>query len=91
MAECPFIARDFVPDPQFNVPVNYKDLGGESDYIFYDHSDGFGTITRVQFCSLVGRKKDVFQCYNESEWRACIIYCSRMSSLAKEQERDRLK
>ena len=91
MAECPFIARDFIPDPKFNSPINYKDLGGESDYIFYDHNDGFGTTTRVQFCSLVGRKKDVFQCYNESEWKACIIYRARMEALAKEQTRNNLK
>lgn len=72
MAECPFINRSFTPSPEkFNKAINYKDLGGPEDYIFYDHDDGFGKVTRVQFCQLIGRKRDVFQCYNESEWRAC--------------------
>lgn len=30
-----------------------------------------GEVTNVQFCKLIGRKRDVFECINESEWRAC--------------------
>ena len=72
--ECPFIKRDFVPDPTFNKPIDYADLGGSEHYVFYDHDDGFGGITRVQFCQLIGRKRDVFECLNESEWRRCGHY-----------------
>ncbi len=71
MAECPFVNRSFTPDPKFNVAINYRDLGGSEDYVFYDHENAFGEISRVQFCKKVGRKRDVFQCLNESEWKRC--------------------
>ena len=67
--ECPYIERDIVPS-KFNKPVNYSEYGG-ADYVFYDHDDGFGEISRVQFCKLIGRKRDVFQCFNENEWKSC--------------------
>lgn len=70
--ECPFINKRPV-DERCNHPVNYSQFGGE-DYIFFDHDDGFGHITRVQFCQFIGRKRDVFQCFNESEWKACPHY-----------------
>ena len=69
--ECPFVDRSFTPHPEFNKAIDYKDLGGSVNYVFYDHDDGFGKITRVQFCQLIGRKRDVFQCMNESRWRQC--------------------
>lgn len=68
--ECPFIDREMVVDERINKPMNYSDFGG-ADYVFYDHDDGFGNVTRVQFCQLIGRKRDIFQCLNESEWRRC--------------------
>lgn len=68
MAECPYINRDSIPDPAFNEPVN---LDG---YVFYRHNDGFGGITKVQFCKLIGRKRDVFGCLNENEWQRCTHY-----------------
>lgn len=71
--ECPFIDKTIVPNFN-NKPVNYKDLGGPVDYVFYDHDDGFGNISRVQFCQKLGRKKDVFECLNENEWRQCQAY-----------------
>ncbi len=74
MAECPFVKRSCTPNRQFNVAINYQDLGGAEDYVFYDHDDGFGKITRVQFCKLIGRKRDVFQCLNEQEWQVCPHY-----------------
>lgn len=37
----------------------------------WEHTGPDGNVTRVQFCKLVGRKKDVFECINESEWRNC--------------------
>ena len=70
MAECPYIDRSFTPNPLFNIPISYRiETGGE--YVFYDHNDGFNKWTRVQFCKLCGRKRDVFECLNESEWRVC--------------------
>lgn len=79
--ECPFINRSLKPDP-FNTPINYKDLGGPVDYIFYDHDNGFGRIARVQFCELIGRKRDVFQCLNESEWKRCPHFLVQAERLA---------
>lgn len=84
--ECPLIYRDIEPNPAFiafNVPINYRDLGG-TDYIFYDHDDGSGKITRVQFCTLIGRKRDILQCLNEGEWRKCPHYLQ--AALAKQLE-----
>lgn len=72
--ECPNIDRSFTPDPKFNKPINYRDFGGNEDYVFYDHDDGVGKITRVQFCKKCGRKRDVFECLNESEWQNCTHY-----------------
>ena len=72
--KCPFITDPKRIERNFNKAINYKDLGGKEDYIFFDHNDGFGKITRVQFCDLIGRKKDVFECFNESEWKNCYAY-----------------
>ena len=82
--ECPFIDKNIVAN-EFNIPINYKDLGGSVDYIFYDHDDGFGKISRVQFCKKIGRKKDVFECLNENEWKVCRAYSpnNRMQSTGK--------
>lgn len=71
--ECPFVDRSMVPDPTFNEAINYESFGG-CNYVFYDHTDGHGTIARVQFCQLIGRKTDVFQCLNENEWTQCPHY-----------------
>ena len=70
--ECPNIDKAIMAD-KFNKEINYKDFGG-SDYIFYDHTDPYGKITRVQFCKKIGRKKDVFECFNENEWKSCPHY-----------------
>ena len=69
--ECPNIDKS-VPESDFNKKINYRDLGGPVDYFFYDHTDTVGNITRVQFCKLCGRKKDVFECLNE--WKTCGHY-----------------
>ncbi len=71
--ECPHICKDIIKN-RFNKPINYKDMGGSVDYIFYDHTDPAGDITRVQFCQRIGRKKDVFECLNENEWKNCYAY-----------------
>ncbi len=71
--ECPYIDKSIEPSA-FNKPLNYKDFGGDTDYAFWDHDDGFGKITRVQFCTRIGRKTDVFECFNENEWKHCHAY-----------------
>lgn len=38
---------------------------------FFEHTDPDGNVTNVQFCKKIGRKRDVFECINESEWRVC--------------------
>ena len=78
MSQCPFIAK-FTPTPEFNEPVDYKTADGGT-YTFYRHDDGLGKISNVQFCELIGRKKDVFECLNENEWRCCYAYRSAMQS-----------
>ena len=70
--ECPNIDKGIIED-KFNKKINYKDFGG-SDYVFYDHIDPYGEVTRVQFCKKIGRKKDVFKCLNENEWKSCPYY-----------------
>jgi len=80
MAQCPFVVPESEIAKEGNKRVNYSDFGG-CEYIFYDHDDGFGTVTRVQFCELIGRKRDVFECLNESEWHACIHYRNKMAAV----------
>ena len=38
---------------------------------FWRHTDPDGKVTNVQFCKLIGRKHDVFECINKSEWENC--------------------
>ncbi len=70
--ECPHIDRSFIPDPKINIPINYKDMGGNKNYIYYQRQfDKDSPIQLVQYCKFCGRKKDVFQCFNENEWKIC--------------------
>jgi hypothetical protein len=85
--KCPFVLPESEISKEGNTRVNYADFGG-SDYIFYDHDDGFGNITRVQFCQLIGRKRDVFECLNESEWHACRTYQSMQENCDEERASD---
>jgi len=78
MSQCPFIAK-FTPTPALNEPVEYKTADG-GIYTFYRHDDGLGEISNVQFCEHIGRKRDVFECLNENEWRCCYAYRSAMRS-----------
>lgn len=74
--ECPFVDRSFIPTPtDWNEPFAYEDSVGT--YVFYKHNDGFGDIRNVQFCKLIGRKLDVFECLNRNEWEQCPYYKSR--------------
>lgn len=80
--ECPFVDRTFIPNPNFNIPKEYDDADGK--YIFYLHYSGFeeqdGTTPKnVQFCKLIGRKKDVFECLNDGEWHECPYYKTHQS------------
>jgi len=77
MSECPFINRDIKLDLRLNKPVEYECQDG-TIYIFYSHFDGFDRTYNCQFCKLIGRKRDVFECLNESEWRECHYYRSGM-------------
>ena len=83
--ECPNINRNFSPD-SYNKPVNYKDFGGDVNYIYYEHDNGFGEKSLVQFCRLCGRKRDIFECLNESEWKSCDHFRSSTSPNIKNQE-----
>lgn len=62
---CPSLIFDGIM-PTFNkliiTPEGWK---------FWEHTDPDGDVTNVQFCKKVGRKRDVFECINESEWRVC--------------------
>ena len=72
--QCPNITNPSEIAENFNKPINYKDLGGKQDYIFFEHTAPDGKVSNVQMCDLVGRKTDVFECLNENEWKACIHY-----------------
>jgi len=70
--ECPHIDRSFIPNHEWNTPINYKDQGGNEDYIYYSRKFfGDDSSKLVQYCKFCGRKKDVFECLNESEWKQC--------------------
>ena len=86
--ECPLIKRDSVPDPRFNEPKDYQRLDGEGgNYRYYIHSDGFGEYYPCQFCQLIGRKRDIFECFNENEWKDCCHYQSHLWWQKEEQRR----
>jgi hypothetical protein len=69
--ECPYIDKTIVVS-RFNVPIDHE------GYRYYRHDDGFGVISLVQFCKLIGRKRDVFECLNEGEWHHCYAYKSKV-------------
>ena len=69
--ECPRIEKE-IEENKFNQKINYKDLGGNTDYIYWQHTDPGGVSSLVQFCKKIGRKKDVFECMNENEWKNCF-------------------
>ena len=75
--ECPYINRDIRPNPAFNereVCVS----GGGTEYVYYIHRDGPKQYP-CQFCQMIGRKNDIFECFNESEWQNCMYYLIRQS------------
>lgn len=85
MAECPYVDRSFTPFPaQLNRAITYPCQDG-TEYVFCEHDDGFGALSKVQFCQLMGHKRDVFGCLNESEWRLCPYYKHKT---AKEKQLD---
>ena len=73
MAQCSYIIPDTEIDLVFNKMVEFVCSDG-TKYIYFHHDDGYGEHTTVQFCSLCGRKRDVFECLNESEWKKCRRY-----------------
>ncbi len=74
MSQCPFVQdRERLIVSEFNQPMEY--VAGNGDrYTYWIHDDGFGNKSKVQHCQLIGRKRDVFECLNESAWKACPHY-----------------
>jgi hypothetical protein len=71
--QCPFIDNTIVADNTYNQKKEYPCSDG-SIYTYYYHFDGFDQHYNCQFCKLIGRKKDVFECLNENEWNQCSYY-----------------
>jgi|GEM_PF-2666973 len=79
--QCPFI----VPPEQIikdsNIPQEFPCDDGTT-YIFFLHCPPIigdpetkhNHPYNVQFCKLIGRKRDVFECLNESEWCNCSAF-----------------
>ena len=61
---------------EFNKPVTYECDDG-TEYVYYGHTDPDGRGTLVQFCKRIGRKRDVFECLVEAEWRCCYAMRGR--------------
>lgn len=77
--ECPFVDRTFIPFPEeHNKPVDFENSAGV--YRFYHHFDGFDRAYPAQFCKLIGRKRDVFECLNPGEWHECSHYRAQKAS-----------
>ncbi len=83
MSECQYVYRSLTPPPACFVPVEFCKEDG-TKYVFYHYKDGYGKEIAIQFCKLVGRKKDVFECLNESEWHECAYYRSSSHRALKE-------
>lgn len=77
--ECPYIDRAVQPNPTLNHRKIYEPSDGRKPYIYWFHSDGFGEQYPCQFCQMIGRKRDIFECFNESEWQNCAFYLLRQS------------
>jgi hypothetical protein len=72
--QCPYIDINIILDGNmFNKKVVYECSDG-TEYVYYHHFDGFDEYYNCQFCKLIGRKRDVFECLNESEWKECDYY-----------------
>ncbi len=65
--QCPHVDTS-IQETGYMKPIKY------ADYIFWDRINIDGKHENVQFCKLIGRKKDVFECLNECEWKACPYY-----------------
>jgi hypothetical protein len=64
---CPNIDRS-IERTSYMEPIAY---GG---YVYWRRMNPDGVIENVQFCKKIGRKKDVFECLNECEYKACYAY-----------------
>ena len=80
--QCPYITNPNKIDRTFNELVKYK------EYIYFKHTTLDGEITNVQFCELCGRKKDIFECFNENEWKDCAYYL--LKELPDEKKKETL-
>ena len=64
---CPNIDKSIGRTP-YMEPVCY------GAYVYWRRMNLDGVIENVQFCKKIGRKKDVFECLNESEYKMCYAY-----------------
>lgn len=71
MSECPNIVKT-IPESPYNRKLTYSTPDG--DYTYWHHTAPDGETSTVQFCRRIGRKRDVFQCLDEEEWRDCYAY-----------------
>ena len=71
--QCKFVDTEINPNPAFNTPCYFECSDG-TQYTYYYHFDGFDKYYNCQFCKLIGRKKDVFECLNENEWKECSYF-----------------
>lgn len=74
MAQCPYINTE-INDSASNQRTIYSTANG-GEYVYWLHADGFGKVYPAQFCRHIGRKRDVFECLNEGEWKCCPHYIS---------------
>ena len=81
--ECPYIDRDIQPNPVFNRPDEFVCDSGFVYKYFY-HFDGVDQYYNCQFCTIIGRKRDVFECLNEGEWHACPHYRRAVAKTVKD-------
>ena len=72
--QCPnIISKEQLRLEPDNIPVVFE------GYTYYRHNDSYGRdhgerAVNVQFCKKKGRKRDVFECLNENEWRNCHAF-----------------
>lgn len=64
---CPNIDTE-IEETSYMKPAYYE------GYRYWKRMNMDGEIETVQFCKKIGRKKDVFECLNECEYKACYAY-----------------
>ena len=80
---CPFILQDVTPSDHL-APLHFIFDDG-SDYLYYEYHDNLTIPRPVQFCKLIGRKRDVFECANVGEWTICPVFIENLKRLSTDQ------